>query len=408
MNSLQQMRQKLNQILIERDKTFPIRDPQNTQAMRVAAAEYVTGLRETLEPDWQPDPELVDKATRIMEHPVFICGHMKSGTTLLTNLLDGHPNLVVMPGDSHFVDFTQNRGRFYQKIASTYNSPYSGSLKDWDTFWTFRLISPTGQKPYWILGDDDRPYLDFIHYLDFWLTRLPTSARNNFVAVVLAFYCANPNRPVSPQLWVEKTPGNEKWVEDIEKWFPEARFVHIVRDPYANLASLKRLSHHRGRRWQVESYAFGIRRSMEAALTNQQQLGPDRYHVLRYVDLTDNLEVETEKLAHFLGISFVKSMLQPTINGGAALSNSMYRSRKVEGQVLNQPSPMWQKELTTNAQKVSEAIVAEPAQKLGYKKYQTNNIRLFWAKLRQLQFRVSNRLSQVRFFPTNLWLFNNL
>lgn len=30
---------------------------------------------------------------------VFLCGHRKSGTTLLANLLDGHPNLAVYPTD---------------------------------------------------------------------------------------------------------------------------------------------------------------------------------------------------------------------------------------------------------------------------------------------------------------------
>ena len=30
---------------------------------------------------------------------VFICGAKRSGTTILTSLLDGHPNLFVFPGE---------------------------------------------------------------------------------------------------------------------------------------------------------------------------------------------------------------------------------------------------------------------------------------------------------------------
>ena len=40
----------------------------------------------------------------------FVCGHRKSGTTLLANLLDGHPQLAVYPVDlvllyAYFPDF---------------------------------------------------------------------------------------------------------------------------------------------------------------------------------------------------------------------------------------------------------------------------------------------------------------
>ena len=34
--------------------------------------------------------------------PIFICGHPKAGTSLLTSLLDGHPDLVVYPEETLF------------------------------------------------------------------------------------------------------------------------------------------------------------------------------------------------------------------------------------------------------------------------------------------------------------------
>ena len=36
------------------------------------------------------------------EKPVFICGHRKTGTTMLINLFDNHPDLLVYPDDSGF------------------------------------------------------------------------------------------------------------------------------------------------------------------------------------------------------------------------------------------------------------------------------------------------------------------
>lgn len=34
------------------------------------------------------------------DRPIFICGHPKSGTSLLRNLLDNHPQLAVYPEES--------------------------------------------------------------------------------------------------------------------------------------------------------------------------------------------------------------------------------------------------------------------------------------------------------------------
>lgn len=38
----------------------------------------------------------------LRDRPIFICGHPKSGTSLLRNLLDFHPQLVVYPEESRF------------------------------------------------------------------------------------------------------------------------------------------------------------------------------------------------------------------------------------------------------------------------------------------------------------------
>ena len=43
-----------------------------------------------------------------MDKPIFILGCTKSGTTLMRNLFDGHPDLFVIPFESHFF---QNTGR---------------------------------------------------------------------------------------------------------------------------------------------------------------------------------------------------------------------------------------------------------------------------------------------------------
>src|SRR5271156_6389735 len=51
------------------------------------------------EPAIAPPPNVLANVLRWLERPVFICGHHRSGTTLLQRLLDSHPQLVVVPGE---------------------------------------------------------------------------------------------------------------------------------------------------------------------------------------------------------------------------------------------------------------------------------------------------------------------
>lgn len=224
---LGEFRRNLNQILEQRDRLFPKRELQNTIATRETLTAYTNTLKSIKERNLDLNNKLTEFVKEMPDKCVFICGCMKSGTSLLLELLDGHPEIIVMPSDSHMINW----------INKNSNLPWSKRLEGWDKYWVSCLINPTGQKPSWIMGENDTPYLNFLHYLDYWLEYLPPSDRAPFLAVVLAFYCANPERPTNPKLWVEKTHGNEMKVNQIINLFPDAQFIHIIRDPRPNIAS---------------------------------------------------------------------------------------------------------------------------------------------------------------------------
>jgi hypothetical protein len=46
--------------------------------------------------------EQIEKGKRLVQSPVFICGVHRSGTTLMRDLLDGHPVLSVLPSEGSF------------------------------------------------------------------------------------------------------------------------------------------------------------------------------------------------------------------------------------------------------------------------------------------------------------------
>jgi hypothetical protein len=350
-------RARLDAILAARDRDFPRRDPANTAALEAALDAYVRGLRAARAAAWTPDPARLAAARALAEHPVFVCGYMKSGTTFLVGLLDQHPQLAVLPGDSHMLNLIDRRRR-------------AGGGGGDDRYWIARLVNPTGQRPFWFLGEDDGAYVEFVRYLAHWLAELPRAERSPFLAAVLALYCANPRRPPRPVAWVEKTPWNELRAREALAFYPAARFVHVVRHPLENLASMKQLVRHRGWGWRgavsAVTTAWRLRRSLHAGLDNQRTLGPDRYLLVGHERLLADPPGETKRLAAFLGIDWDPGLLRPTVNGVPQASNSMYGERRAVGEIVRDAPLRWPSELSPLERRLARAILAPTLRRLGY------------------------------------------
>jgi hypothetical protein len=341
-----ELRDRIDAVLAARDRAFPRRDPANDAAMHATLAEYVERLKCARWDRFVPDAERVAQVMAIADDPVVVCGFMKSGTTLLLELLDGHPELIVLPGDRHMMNPREDERR---RLAR-------------DAYWIPALVNSRGQAPYWFLGADDAHYVEFARYLEHALGALPADARGRFLAFVVAIHCANPRRAPHPRAWVEKTPENERHADRIVRWFPRARFIHLVRHPLENLASLKLLFRQRAdmgwKPWSVGTTAWKLARSIRLAEENRRRLGPERYLVVRYEDLADT-EPRMRDVARFLGIAWDAALLRPTLNGVASPPNSMRRDRLgVRGRVTIPAPGTWRSELTRAERLVARAVLA--------------------------------------------------
>jgi len=347
------LRARLDTLLGERDRQFPRRDPANTLAVREAIATWAAAARGMPRAPWTLDPALEAEALGLAEAAVFVGGAMKSGTTLLLGLLDGHPELTALPGDSHMLTMlARERGEPGDVEAAAH--------------WMTVLVNPYGQRPFWFLGEGPEPYRDFLHALDHWRRVLPADGRRAFLSAVLALHCVNPRRARRPRAWVEKTPGNEARVEALLALFPRARFLHVVREPRANLASIKQLVRYRGWRWRAPMAIWRLRRSLAAAHANRRRLAPDRYHVVRYEDLVTDPRGVMAGVAAFLGVGWDDCLLTATSNGVPLTSNSMYEDRRVSGAVLGAVDERWRRELSVAEQALAALLLRSAGRGHGY------------------------------------------
>ena len=341
--SLDALYRRVDALLETRARDHPRRLEPAWSDLLAAVDELATRLREEGERG-EPGP-----LPGFYDRPVFVVGHRKTGTTLLLDLLDGHSGLVVLPGESnHFLTFLPQFGGL----------PPEALAVEAQRWWMLRLVSPSGIPPFWAAGPWPEPYRAFTRRLLALVPAYPDRDSLGLAAVALG--------GDAPVAWVEKTPGQEHVVDEILARYPEARFLHVLRDPRSVAAAVSRLDAQTGEATDLVALGLTIRRSFEAAAENAGRLGVNRYQVVRYEDLVGGPEQTMRRVVDTLGLEWSPTLLTPTVGGVAATSNSAWSDRKVIGEIEGRRLDLWREQLGDSAASLIAAATRSPARAYGY------------------------------------------
>jgi hypothetical protein len=113
--------------------------------------------------------------------------------------------------------------------------------------------------------------------------------------------------------WVDGTPEYSWHICGLRKLFPDALFIHIVRDALSVVRSI--LNFHRIAGTQLvaseeEAYRYWLR-TVSACLTAERAYGTRVIHRLKYSDLIGNPEAALRSLLNFLGEPYSEKCLEP-------------------------------------------------------------------------------------------------
>ncbi len=209
----------------------------------------------------------------------FIVGCGRSGTTLLVSMLDSHPDLAI-PGESGFL---------LEMCASSAKSDKEGLVQSFcaelEAFDRFRA---------WKLDLDD---------LRRDLEEQRPDDRVEAMRITYAHYAAREGKT----LYGDKTPDHVLQIPELAKLFPEARFVHLIRDGRdVALANLDVP-------WGPATLPAAARYWRQRVSTGRQAgaaLGPKRYLEVRYEELVADPSSVLHKVTEFLGLEFDPAMLR--------------------------------------------------------------------------------------------------
>jgi hypothetical protein len=283
----------------------------------------------------------------IRERPLFICGHPKAGTSLVRAVFDSHPQLIVYPEETIFF-------RRYLPQAAGLDLQGQLELAERKLIHIFRWnrAQPVLDQE----GFPDRDYSAISyeavrHKMAELVAQQHRHPGDILSAAVLAFGQVSGQLSEQTRHWVEKSPYNEYYTAQIFDWWPEARCIHILRDPRDNFVSYQR----KHPDWSAEFFAANWKRSTLAGMQNRARFGSERYYILRYEDLTRSPEEYLQKVKDFLQIDWDTSLVAPTRAGEQWRGNSMFSGVSNEFQSISAaPVGRWKEKLP-----LSDALAIE-------------------------------------------------
>ncbi len=233
--------------------------------------------------------------TKIEQQPIFILGHWRTGTTLLHELLvldprHTFPDNYACFAPSHFVLSRRVLAPMIQWMFPN-RRPVDAMALRWDSPQEdeFALCNLGARSPYLTMAFPNRPPQDQ-EYLT--LEGLAAADSDRWKQTLLWFLkCITFRRP---KRIVLKSPPHTGRVKALVEMFPDARFVHIVRDPFVVFPSTvnlwKRLYKDEGfqtpRFEGLEDHVFETLVQMYEAFERDRKLVPaGRFCEIRYEDL---------------------------------------------------------------------------------------------------------------------------
>jgi hypothetical protein len=259
--------------------------------------------------------------------PVFVVGMNGSGTTMLLDSLGRHPQLYSFPQETRVIPHLMaTMGQFGDLDAD------ENFLALWNRVRgipAFRVVN-RGQVP-----PLPANWAEFPRGLD-------------AVLDAMFRYFAAPHAKVR---WCEKTPQHVQHLERLSRLFPQAKFIHIIRDGRDCAASFYR-------RWRRTPELTIYRWKHVVSVGKRQGLAlTDRYLELRYEDLTLDPEGGLQRICAFLGLPFHPDLLMFRCRQG--------QQRGIVG-CIEQNTGRWRTDFSVRRLQRLERIAGACLQELGY------------------------------------------
>lgn len=232
--------------------------------------------------------------------PVFVVGMNGSGTTLLLDCLDQHPNLYGLIWETKVLPYFLRHHTKYEPLQNDAN--FKRLWEDVRDTSAFRITNKGAAPP---LPENWR--------------ELPHDLSTVFDNI-LSYFASKENK----SRWCEKTPLYALHMLDIARLFPQARFIHMIRDGRDTAVSFHR-------RWgnKPQVTIFRWKHLIRVAHHQGSVLG-DKYMEVFYEKLTECPERVLRQVCTFINEPFSANMLNLKRRRGGKNETTSFRGKVVK------------------------------------------------------------------------------
>jgi hypothetical protein len=248
-----------------------------------------------------------------LDPPIFVGGTGRSGTTVVSRLLGRTPNIHAMRWETQFI--VAARGLLELAAADYPPDALDAFLTMLRGRWYRRTLNPGKPNEYeaGLCSDVGEEHLEAsIAQLQADISAAaapPLEIAADFIGRLFG----EPARAAGARRWLEKTPRNIVYIEQLWQMFPDMRFIHMIRDGRDVAASMMRRqfwpiatipgrpsTHDFTGEVTLELAAAYWREMLHLGRLAASRIPPENYLEVRLEDLVHSREAMLERICSFL------------------------------------------------------------------------------------------------------------
>src|SRR5438034_6872104 len=286
----------------------------------------------------------MESSAERINKPIFVLGSPRSGTSILTWCLGQHPNIIPQEESNWLGSFAIHAASGYQRGSAR---GAHGQLS----------AIGVGREEFLALFGQIINELILSHRKQFQMQRAQLG-----LDVPPFTISRSPNEPKSRS--VDGTPEYSFYICGLRKLFPEALFVHLVRDVTAVVRSLLNFFPDGRNRLvanEQAAYEYWLRR-VTHCFEAEQAYGPAVVYRMRYSDFVERSESTMRSLLEFLGERYAPECLEPLaerINSANVPANFNERDPRTDPAIMERAKQLSNQLQSSPQIKGNSARIAE-------------------------------------------------
>jgi len=211
---------------------------------------------------------------------IFISGTIRGGSSVICNALNAHSEIIIISELIHFF-------RFVYK--------YYDPLNENDVR---RLLEEMNARIYW----RSKAQID----IDYVFQAIKSNGFTYPIIYesILSYFLKKFDKTIAG----EDAPNSSDSIGDFVALFPDAKIIHVIRDPRAVLSSWQTTTKHSTSHLGV---IFNCMNNFDTCKLYNELLPDTVYHSVKYEEFLLEPETQIRKICKFIGVNFEPLMVQP-------------------------------------------------------------------------------------------------